>query len=76
MQQRQTETTNRVNQQHTQQSQQSKQQLQSIRQIVEGICKHMDTFTNDEREHRKQHEAKLANVVGVLEKTFAEMMAE
>lgn len=76
VQQRQTETTNRVNQQHTQQSQQSKQQLQSIRQIVEGICKHMDTFTNDEREHRKQHEAKLANVVGVLEKTFAEMMAE
>ena len=76
VQQRQTESTDRVQQQHAQQTQQTKQQLQSIRTIVEGICKHMDTFTQEEQEHRKQHETKLANVVGVLERTFAEMVAE
>ena len=65
-----------IQQQHTQHSAQTKQQLLSIRSLVEGICKHMETFTQEEQAHRKQHENKLENVVRVLEKTFAEMVAE
>lgn len=76
VQQKQLETTENMQQQQIQQSKQTKQQLVSIRTLVEGICKHMETFTQEEQAHRKQHENKLTNVVSVLEKTFAEIVAE
>lgn len=76
MQQTHTEKTDRMQQQHTQHTQQTKHQLQSIRTIVDDICKYINTFVQEEQQHRKQHDTTLANVVGVLERTFAEMVAE
>ena len=76
VQQKQTEITQHVQQQQSQQSQKTHQQLQNIRNLVEGICTHMDSFTKEEQQHRKQHEEKLTQVVGVLEKTFAEIMTD
>ena len=76
VQQKHTGMNEHIQQHHAQHSKQTKQQLLSIRSLVEGICKHMETFTQEEQAHRKLHENKLENVVSVLEKTFAEMVAE
>lgn len=52
------------------------QQLGQLRTVVEGICTHVDAFAQKEAGYRQQHEARLQQVVGLLEKTFVELRGE
>lgn len=52
----------------------TKQQMATIRTTVEGLCKHVNQFSQDQTQHRKEYDEKLQNVVNLLEKTFTEMM--
>jgi hypothetical protein len=61
---------------HTDQTDHVTKQLHQIRQIVQGLCGHVDSFAKEEAGHRQQHEHKLQQVVLLLEKTFADMTAE
>ena len=52
------------------------QQLSQLRTVVEGICTHVDRFAQKEAGYREQHEARLQQVVGLLEKTFVELKGD
>jgi len=71
-----TELEDRTSRKHDTHNRHVDQQLAHLRSVVEGICKHVDSFAQREAGYREQHEARLQQVVGLLEKTFTELQTE
>ena len=63
----------RVQQQYEARSRETQAQLKQLKGVLEGMCAHVDNFTQKEAAQRAAHETRLQQVVGLLERTFAEV---
>ena len=66
----------RVRRQYETRSRDTEGQLKQLRTVLEDMCAHVDGFTAKESAQRQVHEQRLQQVVGLLEKTFAEMVEQ
>jgi hypothetical protein len=66
----------RVRRQYETRSRDTEGQLKQLRTVLEDMCAHVDGFTAKESAQRQVHEQRLQRVVGLLEKTFAEMVEQ
>lgn len=67
------EVEDRVQQQYAARNRDTEAQLKQLKSIMEGMCAHVDNFTQKEAAQRAAHETRLQQVVGLLERTFAEV---